>query len=100
MEADAGRVLCALNVDGGASRNDFLAQFQADVLGMRVRRPQNIETTSLGAAYLAGLTSGFWSGTDELRGLRGDDDCFEPRMGRPEAERLLAGWARAVGRAM
>ena len=100
MEADAGVSLDALNVDGGASRNGFLMQFQADVLRATVHRPQNIETTSLGAAYLAGLTSGFWSGTDELAAMRESDDVFEPQMDAKAAERAVAGWADAVRRAM
>ena len=100
MEADAGVSLDTLNVDGGASRNGFLMQFQADVLRATVHRPQNIETTSLGAAYLAGLTSGFWSGTDELAAMRESDDVFEPQMDAKAAERAVAGWADAVRRAM
>lgn len=100
MECDAGVALKTLNVDGGASQNDFLMQFQADVLQTRIRRPQNIETTALGAAYLAGLASGFWSGTDELRSLRSTDDVFGPNMDQARADELLAGWRTAVGRAL
>ena len=66
MQADAGMPLSVLNVDGGASANDFLMQFQSDVLRTPLRRPGNIETTALGAAYLAGLTTGFWDSTDAL----------------------------------
>jgi glycerol kinase len=100
MEADAGVRLDTLNVDGGASRNNFLMQFQADVLGCQIRRPANIETTSLGAAFLAGLASDFWSGTDELRGLRATDDVFSPARAEADVERLLAGWKDAIRRAL
>ena len=100
MEADAGVTLRDLNVDGGASRNDFLMQFQADVLRASIRRPQNIETTSLGAAYLAGLASGFWSGTQDLLALRSSDDVFRPTMDADDAAGLLAGWKDAIRRSM
>ncbi len=100
MEADAGAPIATLNVDGGASRNDFLMQFQADLLGCELRRPQNIETTSLGAAYLAGLAVGFWSGTDELRGLRSTDDVFGRKMDEAQVETYLAGWKDAVRRTL
>ncbi len=98
MAADAGGALGVLNVDGGASANNFLMQFQADLLGCELHRPQNLETTSLGAAYLAGLATGFWSGTDELRGLRTTDDVFTRKMDVAQADRLLAGWHKAVER--
>ena len=98
MEADAGVSLATLNVDGGASRNDFLMQFQADVLRSEIRRPKSVETTALGAAYLAGLTSGFWAGTDELSALRATDDVYVPHMDEGRARALLAGWADAVRR--
>lgn len=100
MAADAGASLGVLNVDGGASVNDFLMQFQADLLGCELRRPANLETTSLGAAYLAGLATGFWSGTDELRGLRASDDVFRRQMDEAQAEALLAGWHDAVRRTL
>lgn len=96
MAADAGAPVAVLNVDGGASRNDFLMQFQADILGCELRRPQNTETTSLGAAFLAGLAVGFWKDTDELRSLRSTDDVFSPQMEAARVEELLAGWADAV----
>lgn len=98
MEADAGVSLATLNVDGGASRNDFLMQFQADVLRSEIRRPKSVETTALGAAYLAGLTSGFWAGTGELSALRATDDVYVPHMDEGRARALLAGWADAVRR--
>ncbi len=100
MEADAEAPIVTLNVDGGASRNDFLMQFQADLLGCELRRPQNIETTSLGAAYLAGLAVGFWSGTDELRGLRSTDDVFERTMDEGRVEDCLSGWRDAIRRTL
>ena len=100
MEADAGKPMRELNVDGGASSNDFLMQFQADISRVQIRRPQNIETTALGAAFLAGLASGFWEGTDELRALRSSDDVFEPEMEQAHVDELLDGWKDAVRRAM
>lgn len=100
MEADAGRPIERLNVDGGAARNGFLLQFQSDVSRRQIRRPANIETTALGAAFLAGLTAGFWQGTGELRGLRSADDVFSPRMGEARAEALLEGWHAAVRRTL
>ena len=96
MEADAERPIDVLNVDGGASANDLLMQFQADLLDCELRRPQNIETTALGAAYLAGLSCGFWKSTEELAGMRATDDVFRPSMGRTRANELLDGWAAAV----
>ncbi len=98
MEADAGVPISALNVDGGASANDFLMQFQSDVLHRTLRRPQNTETTALGVAFLSGLASGFWKDADRLCDLRATDTVFAPRMGEGERARLLAGWARAVAR--
>ena len=100
MAADAGGALDVLNVDGGASANDFLMQFQADLLGCELRRPANTETTSLGAAYLAGLASGFWGSTDELRGLRETDDVFRRTMEPERVDALLAGWHDAVRRVL
>lgn len=99
MRGDAGCELRELRVDGGAARNDFLMQFQADILGIPVVRPANTETTSAGAAYLAGLAVDFWSGLEELDKLWQRERTFEPRMGAGERERLLEGWTRAVERA-
>ncbi len=98
MEADAGRPMDVLNVDGGASANNLLMQFQADILDRTLHRPLNIETTALGAAYLAGLAQGFWSGTDELSAMRSSDDVFAPHMDRERARELVDGWANAVRR--
>jgi glycerol kinase len=98
MEQDAGRPIDVLNVDGGASANNLLMQFQADILDRRLARPQNIETTALGAAYLAGLTTGFWKDTQELKALRSTDDAFVPQMDEARRKDLLDGWAKAIGR--
>ena len=75
-------------------------QFQADLLGCELRRPQNTETTSLGAAFLAGLSTGYWSGTDELRALRETDDVFRRQMDPERVGRLVTGWHEAVRRVM
>jgi glycerol kinase len=99
MEADSGIRLSELRVDGGATRNDFLMQFQADVLGVPVARPRILETTALGAAYLAGLGVGYWSGADEIARQWHADRIFEPAMDRGRAEELMAGWRKAVQRA-
>ncbi|PYE55295.1 glycerol kinase GlpK [Deinococcus yavapaiensis] len=99
MERDAGVRISELRVDGGAARNDLLMQFQADVLGVPVVRPRVTETTALGAAYLAGLAVGFWSGKEELRAQWQVERRFEARMPEAQRERLLAGWRKAVTRA-
>ena len=98
MEQDTGLPLAELRVDGGASRDAFLMQFQADILDREVRRPAIRETTALGAAYLAGLAAGVWSGTGELRRLWRGGPAFSPAMPPEQRERLLAQWHRAVGR--
>ncbi|MDX9779660.1 MAG: FGGY-family carbohydrate kinase, partial [bacterium] len=95
MECDSGVRLCALNVDGGASANDFLMQFQADILNCPVSRPDMQESTALGAAMLAGLACGFWSEAD-LKKSRKGSRRFEPQMPAEERERLYEGWLRAV----
>jgi glycerol kinase len=97
MERDAGRKLKELRVDGGASAMDMLCQFQADLLGIPVRRPRQTETTALGAAFLAGLGAGVWSDSD-LAGLWKLDREFEPRMSRDEADELQTRWRKAVER--
>ena len=100
FERDAGLALDALRVDGGACRNDFLMQFQADVLGVPVQRPPVLEVTALGAAALAGLAVGFWRDRGELASATGQGAVrFEPRMGADQREALYAGWQRAVARA-
>jgi glycerol kinase len=97
---DAGLSLDALRVDGGASRNDFLMQFQADVLGVPVRRPAMLEVTALGAAALAGLAVGFWTDRSQLVAATGEGATrFEPSLSADRREALYAGWKRAVERA-
>lgn len=98
MEADAGITLHELRVDGGASRNDLLMRFQADLLGVPVVRPTITETTALGAAFLAGLAVGFWPDRDALVGMWREDARFEPTLPEAQRERLLHGWRRAVER--
>ena len=99
MEAASGTAISRLAVDGGASANNFLMGFQADISGCKVVRPAVTEVTSLGAAYIAGLASGFWKDIDELRGNTETDRVFVPRMDGGEREKLLSGWRRAVKRA-
>ena len=98
MEADTGLPLKGLRADGGASRDGFLMQFQADILQKQVYRPRIRETTALGAAYLAGLATGVWSGREEIRKSWICDNTFEPRMTGEESERLMDNWHKAVGR--
>ena len=100
MAADAGRPVAGLRVDGGASANDFLMQFQADVLDVPVIRPRCTETTALGAGMLAGLAVGFWGGPEALAELNPAERVFEPAMSRDRREALLAGWRRAVRTAL
>ncbi len=99
MRRDAGHPLVELRVDGGATVNDLLMQFQADLLGVPVVRPRIRETTALGAAYLAGLATGFWGSREEVAGKWQAERTFEPRMSRDEAEARKHGWSRAVERA-
>jgi glycerol kinase len=98
MESDAGAPIRELRVDGGAAVNNFLMQFQADVLDRRIVRPVDVETTALGAAYLAGLATGFWKSVDEVEGFWRAERCFEPRMPAPARQRILDGWRAAVAR--
>ena len=98
MEADAEQELSVLRVDGGACRNDLLMQMQADLAGRPVERPREIETTALGAAYLAGLATGVWRGTESLRGLNPTERRFEPRLAAPNRERKWLGWQEAIRR--
>jgi glycerol kinase len=98
MEKDTGAKLTELKVDGGASRDGFLMQFQADISGVRIRRPVIRETTALGAACLAGIAVGLWKDPGEVRSLWKCDLAFEPRMEAEKRETLLAGWHKAVGR--
>jgi glycerol kinase len=96
MEADSGQPLAELRVDGGATANNFLMQFQADILGKRIVRPADIETTALGAAYLAGLAVGVWKSLDELEQFWRADRVFEPAMPEDQRESLWRGWKHAV----
>lgn len=98
MEQDSGVKLTALKVDGGMVYNNTLMQFQADILGVPVIRPKVAETTSLGAAYAAGLAVGFWSNTDEMRANWGVDHTWTPQMDEATRERLYRGWKKAVTR--
>ena len=100
MERDTGVPLAELKVDGGASRDRFLMQFQADILDKRIRRPVIRETTALGAAYLAGLAVGVWSSREEIRGLWSCDAAFTPDMDPARRGSLLRGWHKAVGRSL
>ena len=96
MEADSGIKLSALKVDGGASANDFLMQTQADVIGAPVHRPECIETTAMGAAYLAGLSVGYWKNKDAVRENWAVDQIFEPQIQEEERQQKTAGWKKAV----
>ncbi len=98
MEADTGLPLQVLRADGGASRDQFLMQFQADIICREVRRPAIRETTALGAAYLAGLATGVWKNTDELKQLWMCDTSFQPQMEEAHRKALLESWHKAVGR--
>ena len=96
MVKDTDLPLKALTVNGGASRNDFLMQFQADILQTPIERAQMEETTALGAAFLAGLAVGFWNDQEELKKLSKLGDEFMPVMKRKDAEQLYQGWQRAI----
>ncbi len=98
MESDAGEKLSVLRVDGGASVNNFLMQFQSDLLRKPIDRPQMVETTAFGAAFLAGLATGVWSSVDEISELRQSDRIFEPVMDEHNAKKLHDTWLRAVER--
>ncbi len=99
MQADSGLALQTLRVDGGMVHNDFLMQFQADILGVPVERPEITETTALGAAYLAGLGTNFWHSQQEIAQQWRVERAFEPGMSRDQRESLYAGWQKAVERA-
>jgi glycerol kinase len=100
MEADSGSKATSLRVDGGATKSEFLMQFQADILGIQVQRPMITEMAALGAAYLAGLGVGFWSGTDELEKYWRMEKAFEPRMSSDQRDDRYAHWKRAVERTL
>ena len=96
MQADAGVKLAALKVDGGACKNDFLMQFQADIIDAPVLRPQCVETTAMGAAYLAGLAVGYWNSKDDVIANWAIDKKFEPSMDEATRAKLIKGWKKAV----
>jgi glycerol kinase len=98
MKQDSGLTLKSLNVDGGAVTNNYLMQFQADILGVQVERPEVIETTAMGAAYLAGIQRGIW-GFDDVANHRKIDRVFRPEMDQESRASLYAGWRKAVRRA-
>ncbi|MBV9257296.1 MAG: glycerol kinase, partial [Ktedonobacteraceae bacterium] len=100
MIADSKVDLKTLRVDGGAVVNNLLMQFQADILGVPVQRPKVAETTALGAAYLAGIAVGFWSGPEEVAKQWAVDRTFEPKMSEDQRETLYANWKRAVERSL
>ena len=96
MEADSGIPLTSLRVDGGASANDFLMQTQADIIGAPVKRPRCIETTAMGAAYLAGLATGYWKSREEVKENWAIDQVFEPVIDEEERKQKIKGWNKAV----
>lgn len=98
MEADAGEATKELRVDGGATASDILMQIQANLFGFKIIRPKTLETTALGAAYLAGLAVGYWDGIDSIKSQWSIDKIFEPKMERKEADALLHYWHKAVER--
>ena len=96
MKADSGIDLAALKVDGGASANDFLMQFQSDIINAPVKRPSCVETTAMGAAYLAGLAVGYWNSKEDVIKNWAVDKIFSPIMGEEDRERKIKGWNKAV----
>jgi len=98
MQQDSGIALAALKVDGGACANNFLMQFQSDMIGAPVLRPVCVETTAMGAAYLAGLAVGYWPGRGEIIKNWTLSREFKPEMAPSQREKLLKGWRKAVGR--
>jgi glycerol kinase len=100
MEKDAGVPLQNLKVDGGAARNNLLMQFQADLLGVEVVRPSTTETTAMGAAFLAGLATGFWSDLDELKAVWRSERCFMPAMPPDAVAAAKLAWSDAIRRTL
>ena len=96
MKADSGIDLAALKVDGGASANDFLMQTQANIINAPVNRPQCVETTAMGAAYLAGLAVGYWNSKEDVIANWAIDKVFDPQMDDDNRQKLLKGWKKAV----
>jgi glycerol kinase len=100
MLKDSRMKLRELRVDGGACKNDLLMQFQADILKVKINRPKVVETTALGAAFLAGLGSGFWKSSAEVQHVRKVDKVFSPMMKEKNRKKLWSGWKEAVGRVL
>ena len=96
MHEDSGITLNALRVDGGASANNYLMQTQSDVIQVQVVRPSCVETTALGAAYLAGLAVGYWESKDEIRGNMSIDRYFKPEISAEQSRKMTEGWKKAV----
>ncbi|NIF05388.1 glycerol kinase GlpK [Chryseobacterium sp. Tr-659] len=99
MEADSGRASLELRVDGGASASDLLMQIQSDIFGFKITRPETLETTALGAAYLAGLAVGYWKSVDEIQAQWIVDKDFHPQLEKEKVEKMIHSWKRAVSRA-
>ena len=100
MEKDTDITISTLKVDGGASRDHFLMQFQSDILGVNVERPATLEVTALGAAFLAGLAVGYWSGLDDVRNRLHIERVFEPSADKEKQVQRYKGWKKAVSRAL
>jgi glycerol kinase len=100
MRTESGLPIESLKVDGGASSNQFLMQFQADILAAVVQRPEVLETTALGAAYLAGLAVGFWESSKDIKKRWHQDACFDPAMEETKRKDLYSGWQKAIGKAL
>jgi len=96
MEADSNQPIDVVKATGGATVNNYLMQFQADVMNTKVERPFIMETTALGAAYLAGIASGYWQGIEDIKKSKKDDTVYSPKMDEPTREKLLLGWIKAV----
>ena len=96
---DTGKEIMELLIDGGAAANDFLCRFQADVLGLHVKRPQILETTAMGAAFLAGLSVGVWQDQEQISKMWKQEKMFSPNISREDSARMMEGWGRAVERA-
>lgn len=98
MEKDSNLLVKRLNVDGGVCKNNFMLEFCADILEAEICRPYNVETTAMGAAFLAGLTTGFWKNIDELRAVHSFERVFTPHMSSKKRSQLLASWHDAIVR--
>jgi glycerol kinase len=98
MEKDSGELTVELRVDGGATANNFLMQFQSDILDCKITRPKIIETTAIGAAFLAGLAVGFWKDEEELKSLWEAEKSFKPKMDKDKIKKYLHFWHKAVER--